>query len=520
MLKAAIWTAVVSIFATSASLPAAGQTLVVAATRTPGGVDGDALKPNTQNVVTQVYEGLVAYAVKPQPDGTSVADFSDIRGHLAESWEVSSGGKSYMFKLRRGIKSFFGNELKADDVVWSWQKAFAQKRTGNFIAEVSGVTAVEKTGEYEVRFTLKAPSGILLHALTNYVPAIFDITEVKKYATADDPWAIKWIDANTAGFGAYHLESVRPGEQAVFVANPHYFGPPVHYKRVVYREIPSPSSRYQLLTTGQVQWVEDLSHRQIAELQKNGKLKIVRSEGTSMASVRMNPKIKPFDDVRVRRAVALAADRMAINIAVFEGLGSPATSFLPPVIAGHDPSIPAVERDVVGAKALLAEAGYPNGVDVTLEYSGIEWWEEAVAIQMQRALADAGVRVALKRITDADMRARTAINKRDVAFFPFRDFPFVLDPVYKLNLDAHQKGASNRNNYDNPEFDMLVDAAQVEADPARRLDLVRQANRLHADDATWVYIVYPGHFEVMPKCMTGYVWYPDYHERWKDLVCK
>ena len=155
MLKAAIWTAVVSIFATSASLPAAGQTLVVAATRTPGGVDGDALKPNTQNVVTQVYEGLVAYAVKPQPDGTSVADFSDIRGHLAESWEVSSGGKSYMFKLRRGIKSFFGNELKADDVVWSWQKAFAQKRTGNFIAEVSGVTAVEKTGEYEVRFTLK-----------------------------------------------------------------------------------------------------------------------------------------------------------------------------------------------------------------------------------------------------------------------------------------------------------------------------------------------------------------------------
>jgi hypothetical protein len=65
------------------------------------------------------------------------------------------------------------------------------------------------------------------------------------------------------------------------------------------------------------------------------------------------------------------------------------------------------------------------------------------------------------------MRARTAMNKRDVALFAFREFPIVLDPVYNLYLDAHQKGASNRNNYDNPEFDKLVDAAQVEADPAK-----------------------------------------------------
>ena len=208
--------------------PVAAQTLVVAATKTPGGFDGDALKPNTQNVVTQVYEGLVAYAIRTQPDGSTVADFSDIRGHLAESWQVSDGGKTYVFKLRRGVKSPFGNEFRADDVVWGWQKSIAQKRTGNFMADVSGVTAVDKVSDHEVRFTLKAPSGIFLHALTDYVPGIYD-DRGQEARTPDDPWALKWIDANTAGFGAYHLESVKQGEQAVFVANPNYFGSQPHY---------------------------------------------------------------------------------------------------------------------------------------------------------------------------------------------------------------------------------------------------------------------------------------------------
>jgi ABC-type transport system substrate-binding protein len=503
-----------------AALPAAAQTLIVAATRTPQGFDGDALKPNTQNVVTQVYEGLVAYGVKTLPDGAAEADFNDIRPHLAESWEISDGGRTYVFRLRAGVRSPFGNELKADDVVWGWRKSIAQRRTGNFIAEVSGVTAVEKVSDREVRFRLREPSGIFLHALTNYVPGIYDSTEVRRHATAEDPWALNWIDQNTAGFGAYHLESVRQGEQAVFVANPNYFGPAPHYRRVIYREVPSAASRFQLLATGQVQWVEELSHRQIAELQRGGRVRIARAEGTSMASLRMNPKMPPFDDARIRRAIVLAADRDAINTAVFEGLASPAGQFLPPVIPGHDPAIRPEPRDVAGARRLLAEAGRPDGIDITLEYSGIDWWEEGLAIQMQRALAEAGIRVTPRRISDADMRARTAINRRDIGFFPFRDLPFVLDPVYKLFLDAHQKGASNRNNYDNPAYDRLVDQALVEADPARRLALSRQANRLHRDDATWVYTVYPGPFEAMPCCIAGSVWYPDYHERWKDLACR
>ncbi len=498
--------------------PAAAQTertLVVAAVATPGGFDVDALKPATQNVVVQAYEGLTAYARTVTATGEEVLDFTRVVPHLAESWTVSDDKRVWVFRLREGVRSFRGNVLSADDVVWSWGKSIAQKRTGAFIATVCGVESVEKVDERTVRFGLKAPSEIFPRSLTQYVPGIHDSVEVKRHATAEDPWALKWIDGNTAGFGAYHLDSVRQGEQAVFVANPNYFGPKPYFGRVIYRAVPSGAARVQLLMAGQAHWIEEMTHGQVADLQR--RTKVARSEGTAMASVRMNPAVKPFDDRRVRRAVALATDYESMNTVVFGGLGSRPGSMVPPVIPGHDATLLPLTRDIEGARRLLAEAGYPGGIELTLEYSGQEWWEEGVALQMQQGLLAAGIRVTPKRISDNEMRARTTLERRDIGMFTFKDNPFVLDPIYKLFNDGHTRGAGNRNGYANPEYDALLDAALVEGDPETRLAMGRRAQRIHADDSSWVYLTYPGFFEAMPRGMTGYAWYPDYHERWKDL---
>ncbi|MFM8679709.1 MAG: ABC transporter substrate-binding protein, partial [Alphaproteobacteria bacterium] len=221
-----------------------GRTLVVAAGGTPEGLDGDALKGNTQPCVVQCYEGLTRYG-RTERNGRPYLDPTKIEGHLAESWTVSPDGKRYVFKLRQGVRSFRGNELTSEDVVWGWNKSFAQKRTGNFIATVANVVqnGVKAVSRYEVEFELEAPSAIFLNALTLYTPGIYDSTETKKHATPDDPWALKWIDQNTACFGAYHMAELRPGEQAVFVANPNYFREKPYYERVVYRAVPSAGSR-------------------------------------------------------------------------------------------------------------------------------------------------------------------------------------------------------------------------------------------------------------------------------------
>ena len=499
------------------ALAQTAQTLVIAATRTPGGFDGDALRPNTQNVVVQVYEGLTKYARAASSDGRVRIDGSKVEPNLAESWVEGDGGRSWTIKLRQGVKSFAGNEMTSEDVVWGWKKSIAQNRTGAFIARAASVQDVEAVSPYEVKFTLTGPNAFFLKALTLYTPSIYDTKVVKPHITAEDPWALKFLEMNTAGFGAYHLQALQPNQEAVFVANPNYFGEKPFFQRVIYREVPSPANRMALLRSGQVSWVEELTQRQIVDLQKDKRVRVEHEIGTGHASIRMNPQFPPFNDRRVRQAILYATDYEAINRAVFEGLGTQAKSIVPPAIQGHDPSGWTFGTNVEKAKELLKEAGHPNGLKVTLEYSEIFWWEEAVAIQLRTQLARVGIELDLKKISDADMRARTAPNRRDLAMFTFLDNPIVLDPVYALYLNAHSKGASNRNDYRNPEYDKIIEQAQSETDPNKRIELVKAAQAIHTQDATWLMTMYPGSFECMSADIRGWVWQPDLHERWADL---
>jgi ABC-type transport system substrate-binding protein len=502
----------------SGHLAAAQQvrTLVVAMPGTPEGFDGDALRPGTQETVTQIYEGLTRYA-RIERNGRPYLDRDKIEGALAEKWENSADGKRWVLTLRAGVKSPFGNELSAADVEWGWNKAFAQKRTGAFIAGVANVTAVKALSQREVEFTLSAPSSMFLACLTLYVPGIYDSTEAKKHATAEDPWALKWMETNSAGYGPYHVESVRPGEQAVFVANPNYFRGQPYYQRVIYRAVPSGASRVSLLRAGQVQWIDRPTVQQVIELQKDNRVKVQGNEGRAMASVRMNPTIKPFDDVRVRRAFNYALDRDKLKQSILLGTGDAAMSVVPPIVASYDPSFFTYNYDPAKARALLAEAGHGSGLTVELSFSDIFSWEEQMAVQVSDQLRAIGVTCKPQRITGSDMRARTAPGRQDLPFFTFEDGPIVLDPIYTLALMAHSKGVSNRAKYANPEVDALIDGARTTLDMAARDKAARQAQKLWLDDAPWMMTVYPQVFEAMAPNVTGWVPHPDEHERWADL---
>src|SRR6218665_495187 len=148
---------------------ASAKTLSIAFGDVPQGLDGDAIKAYTQPFVVQAYDPLVRYKKVPGADGKVGVDLNNFDGALAESWTVDAAGTRWVFKLREGVRSAYGNELTAEDVVWSWNKSFAQKRTGNFIASVTNVEKLEAVSKYEVAFILKAPSSLLLPALTLYV---------------------------------------------------------------------------------------------------------------------------------------------------------------------------------------------------------------------------------------------------------------------------------------------------------------------------------------------------------------
>ncbi|MBJ3775580.1 ABC transporter substrate-binding protein [Acuticoccus mangrovi] len=512
-----VFLAATATLALAAATPALAETLIIAAPAVPEGFDGDALRPGTQNVVPQVYENLTRYGRKTDEDGREMLDPATIEGNLAESWTVSDDGKRYVFKLREGVMSPYGNELTADDVVWSWEKSFDQKRTGNFIANVSNVESVEKVSTYEVAFNLSAPSSIFLNALTLYVPGIYDTTEVKTHATADDPWALEWMQDHTAGFGAYTLDQVRPDEMAVFTANPNYFRDPPYFDRVLYREVPSAASRATLLLSGQVQWIDRPDIGQIVQLMDDERIKVMDAPGQAMMAAWMNPNFKPFDDKRVRQALNYAVDRQEIIDSVLRGYGDVAKSVVPLFVDGYDPSAFHYDYDPEKAKALLAEAGYPDGFEVELLYSDLWWWLEPFVIQLSGQLADVGVTAKPVRITGSDMRSRSAPAVRDMPFFTFESGPIVLDPGYTLYLLAHSKGVSNRGDYENAEFDALVEKAIATLDRDERLEYVKQAQAIWMDDAPWVVAAYPRTFEAMAPTISGWVFHPDNHERWYDL---
>ena len=499
--------------------PSAAQvrTLVVAASGTPEGFDGDALRPHTQETVVQVYDPLVVYARTKDAQGKEVLDSSRVVPNLAESWTVDADGKRYVFRLRQGVRSFRGNELTAADVEWSWAKSFAQKRTGNFIASVSSVSGVKALSRHEVEFTLSAPSSIFLKALTLYVPGIYDSTELRKHATTEDPWALKWLEQNTAGFGPYHLESVRSGEQAVFVANPNYFRGQPHFGRVVYRAVPSGASRVTLLKGGQVQWIERPNILQVEDLKADRRVKVDQTDGRLFAALWMNAKFAPFSDLRVRQALNHAIDREAILKAVFRGEAVPARSFIAPSIDGQDQSFFAFSHDPARARQLLAEAGHASGLSVEILYSDIYWWLEAMAIQAADQLKAVGVNATPRRVTASDMRARFAPNVRDMPFFAWEDGPLVLDAGYAAFLLLHSQGAANRSGYSNPEVDALVLRIRQELDRDARNALLRDLQRIVMADTPWILTFYPTLFEAMAPNIEGWVSHPDDHERWADL---
>ncbi len=501
--------------------PAAAQnTLIVAAPQTPTGFDGDIPKVATRQMIVQGNDSLVRYKRVKKPDGTEVLDPSQLEGSLAESWEERDGGKTVIFKIRKGVKSPWGNEMTADDVLWSFQRAWAIKRTGFFLFNLIGVQTFEKTGDYELTVHLKQPSPIFLPMLTMYFPTLHDKKQVLANATPEDPWGLKYIDQNLVGFGAYFVESVKPGEQVVLRANPNYFRGKPYYERVIYREVPSVANRVALLKTGQVQWVEDLPLKQIADLKKDRTVKVQSAIGTQPSSIRINETLPPFTDKRVRDAFVLATDFDSFNKSVFEGLGVPVRSIVPPTVPGSIEAFKPPGRNVAQAKKLLADAGFPNGLEVPLTYAGTYWWMEPVAIQLKNQLADAGITLNLQRIPDPDFVKRGLINVRDMALFPAGDATFVLDPVFTAWIFGYSQGVANRNFFKNEEFDKLILASLNEQDAAKRTENMRQAQLLHGQDNNWLMLYYPGIHQAMAPCVNGWIWYTDDWPRFADLSCK
>ncbi len=333
--------------------PAAAQgasTLVIAAPATPQSLDCEFdVSLGTFEAVAALYDGLMAFEKMPDPD-VSTALREDINYYpdemggvklaprLAESWELDPSGKRVVFKLREGVISNWGNELTAEDVKWTWDREFGLAAIGAFYTSVSGVKRAEDVqveDKYVVSINIDDPNPLLLKIQTNLYSPIYDSVKCKEMSTEDDPWAAKFIENESAGFGPYRLAQLTRGQQAVFEAREDYYLGKPAIDRVIFREVPTSASRVQLLQGGAVDIAQYLQPLEIISLRSAPDIAVETVDASFMIWIELNADIAPFDNVDVRRAMNYAFPSEQVMQSIYQGLASPLDGCMPNIYPGY-----------------------------------------------------------------------------------------------------------------------------------------------------------------------------------------
>ena len=296
-----------------ASRPGAAEiakdTLVIVSEMGPNGLDTMVPTANDHSrmVVWQAYDRLVSHGEKTLADGTISYDAKVVTPELAESWEASEDGKTYIFHLRKDATFHDGTPVTAKDVKWSFDRAIA---AGGFPAVQMAAGSLVKPEQFSVvdDHTFKATfdqfNKLTMPDLVVPVPVIVNSELAKKHATEKDPWAFEWVSRNDCGGGAFKVESWTSGQQTVFTRFDEWkSGPLPKLKRVVYRQIASAGTRRALLEKGDVDMSVGLPPKDYAELAEQGKVKVIGVPvQNDLVFVDMNVKIPPFDNPKVREA--------------------------------------------------------------------------------------------------------------------------------------------------------------------------------------------------------------------------
>ncbi len=496
------------------AVAAARDTLIVAVSATPVSLDPEyGASLESWELPVFIYEYLLCYYFKKGADGVGMPQFEPpYQPRLAEKVEVSADGKRLTFRLRKGIKSEYGNEFTAADVKWSWDRTFSLKTAGMWMMKSSSIPSADSIkviDPYILEVDLSGPNSLLMteQATSLNNPVIYDATEAKKHATSADPWAKDWLGKNSATFGPYKVTQFTPGQVVVFEVNPHYYRERPKIPRVIWREVPSSATRLELLLAGSVHIAKELEPLQRQQCEGKPGVKVTAIKGNEAVMFALNNNVKPFDNVKVREAIAYAAPIDAIidtvylkqpNVRLFKGY----TPESYPAAIDYWPYYP---TDLDKARALLKEAGQ-GPFSFKLAQNAARPEHEQVAIQIQTQLKKLDIDAQIQKLTPAAYQEEYFSRKAEAVLV--QDCAWVADPAYSLGLffGSGPTSVANWVNYSNKDVDVLLDECFNTADAAKRRELGQKAHRLIVDDAPWAFSIGIGFYMTARSEVSGLNW--------------
>jgi peptide/nickel transport system substrate-binding protein len=418
---------------------------------------------------------------------------------LATSWKQTSPNVWHI-ELRKGVHFHDGKPFTADDVVFSLQRA--ADPAGDLAGAVSPIKSVRKVNDYAVDIETKSPTPILLDQLST--------TYIMSKAWCEENQAVHPVDRrkgieNAASFrangtGPYRLRERQPDVRTTFVRNGNYWGKiEGNVQEVIYTPIANDATRVAALLSGQVDVMEPVPLQDIERINASPVAKVMVAPELRTIFLGMDQKrdelqfssVKgknPFKDRRVRLAFYQAIDIEGIKKTIMRGASHPTALLVGPGVNGYQPDMDKrYPYDPEASKKLLAEAGYPNGFEVTLNCPNDRYVNDARICQAITAnLARVGVKINLAAETKGTYFPK--VLRRDTSFYMLGWTPTTydahnaLDSLARCVDDKQGYGRFNLGSYCNPELDKLILAIQVETDKAKRNQMIRQAFKIHADD--------------------------------------
>jgi peptide/nickel transport system substrate-binding protein len=403
------------------------------------------------------------------PAGGLDQDLTKFEPMLAESWDVSPDGLVYTFHLKKGALSQAGNELTAEDVIWSYERKWKTHSVAPFVNApviADPTKQFAKVDKYTFTITLarKGDGFTLLGLLANVTGEIYDTTLLKQHETKDDPYAVTWSSQNgNFGFGPYILSRFTSGQELVLRANPNYvYGKP-KIERIIQRLVPDAGTRANLLRNGDVDVAVQLRPADISDLASDKTVSTFSMPTNNYVWLVTKTDAKPFSDLAVRQALDLAIPYDRIVEQVYKTHARTITSLINPVYPGASTDLPPKVYDPAKAKAILEQAGYKEPVKISIGVSTAVADLGEVALQIQTYAAKAGFDVQVNSLPAAALQKN--ISDGTFQSYLVRDMAFTQSPPYELLVNLGKGSRINRSKWENDDYYAAVKAGVDAGDP-------------------------------------------------------
>ncbi len=460
-----------------------------------------------------VYDRLFTFGRKPFGKDW-IFDANTIRGELAQGYTMSPDRLKITIHLRPDAAWQDGSPVTADDVKWSLDRAVTAKSLAAPQLSTGSLTSADQfriVDPQTLEVTLPQPDRLAVANLCVPYAIMINSKLAKQHATADDPWAQDWLKANTAASGAYVIESSRPGENVILRRNEAWKGGAdgklPAFRRVIIQTVPEAATRANLIERGDADLTIDLAASDLPTMEKAPKVKVVSIPQTNgFTHITMNTQVAPFDNVKVRQAVAAALPYQDMFQAALFGRGAKlygADWTTAP--DGNFPQPMPTKTDVARAKQLLAEAGMPNGFSTSFAFSaGQAPTAEPSAALIKEALARVGIQVDIQKKPDAEFNTLESDKKLPfyidgaTAWLPATDYYF------RLYFTRDQRW--NYASWNNADINTLSSDARFQTDPAKYTAECKQMIDIFAQQNPLILLWQPNQDAVMAANVDGYTY--------------